>query len=263
MRSHRRTPGERLRRASRASRAWQTDNEYGCHDTVLSYSHGGAARLSRLVRSANIGSIDALNEAWGNVFWSMEYRRFDEIELPNLTVTEANPSHLMDFQRFSSDQVVAFNRRQTRNHPAPFAGRDRSSTISWARSPTSITTRCRDDLDVAALGQLSARLSRTLRRHDDAFKLRYMRVGDPDFQAFHHDLYRACGRGRWWVMEQQPGPVNWAPWNPAPRRGRRAAVDLRGLRRRRRGGELFPLAAGAFRAGADARSAAAAERRAN
>ena len=24
-----------------------------------------------------------------------------------------------------------------------------------------------------------------------------------------------CG-GRWWVMEQQPGPVNWAPYNPEP-----------------------------------------------
>jgi len=24
------------------------------------------------------------------------------------------------------------------------------------------------------------------------------------------------GKGRWWVMEQQPGPVNWAPYNPAP-----------------------------------------------
>ena len=36
------------------------------------------------------------------------------------------------------------------------------------------------------------------------------------FQAFHHDLYRSVGQGRWWVMEQQPGPVNWAPWNPAP-----------------------------------------------
>jgi beta-galactosidase len=45
---------------------------------------------------------------------------------------------------------------------------------------------------------------------------RYARQGDPDFQAFHHDLYRAVGRGRWWVMEQQPGPVNWAPYNPAP-----------------------------------------------
>jgi beta-galactosidase len=44
----------------------------------------------------------------------------------------------------------------------------------------------------------------------------FLRQGDPDFQAFHHDLYRAVGRGRWWVMEQQPGPVNWAPFNPAP-----------------------------------------------
>ena len=35
-------------------------------------------------------------------------------------------------------------------------------------------------------------------------------------QAFHHDLYRALNKGRWWVMEQQPGPVNWAPYNPAP-----------------------------------------------
>jgi beta-galactosidase len=47
-------------------------------------------------------------------------------------------------------------------------------------------------------------------------KRRYARQGDPDFQAFHHDLYRAVGHGRWWVMEQQPGPVNWAPHNPAP-----------------------------------------------
>ena len=24
------------------------------------------------------------------------------------------------------------------------------------------------------------------------------------------------GAGRWWIMEQQPGPVNWAPYNPDP-----------------------------------------------
>jgi beta-galactosidase len=59
------------------------------------------------------------------------------------------------------------------------------------------------------------------RMEDDAdHKRRYARQGDPDFQAFHHDLYRAVGRdGRWWVMEQQPGPVNWAPHNPAPLSG--------------------------------------------
>jgi beta-galactosidase len=43
-----------------------------------------------------------------------------------------------------------------------------------------------------------------------------MRQGHPDQAAFHHDLYRGVGRGRWQVMEQQPGPVNWAPYNPAP-----------------------------------------------
>jgi beta-galactosidase len=47
-------------------------------------------------------------------------------------------------------------------------------------------------------------------------KARYLRQGHPDVAAFHHDLYRGCGRGRWWVMEQQPGPVNWASFNPSP-----------------------------------------------
>jgi beta-galactosidase len=72
------------------------------------------------------------------------------------------------------------------------------------------------DLDVASwdsypIGFLSDRIEA-----DPAHKARYLRQGDPDMQAFHHDLYRGVGRGRWWVMEQQPGPVNWAPWNPAP-----------------------------------------------
>ncbi|MGD9658383.1 MAG: beta-galactosidase, partial [Methylocystis sp.] len=160
---------------------------------------------------------EPLNEAWGNDFWSMDYRSFDEIELPNLTVTEANPSHLMDFQRFSSDQVVAFNRRQVeiiRRH-APHATvlhNFMGSFVDFDHYALS------DDLDVATWDSYPLGfLERS--SHGDDFKRHYMRVGDPDFQAFHHDLYRACGRGRWQVMEQQPGPVNWAPWNPAPTDG--------------------------------------------
>ena len=72
------------------------------------------------------------------------------------------------------------------------------------------------DLDFASwdsypLGFLASfpLFSETHRKH-------FLRSGDPDYVALHHDLYRACGRGRWWVMEQQPGPVNWAPYNPAP-----------------------------------------------
>ena len=91
--------------------AWQTDNEYGCHDTVESYSAAALAAFREWCR-AKYGEIDALNRAWGNVFWSMELRSFEEVELPNLTVTEANPSPRLDFQRFSSDQVRRFNARQ-------------------------------------------------------------------------------------------------------------------------------------------------------
>ena len=54
---------------------------------------------------------------------------------------------------------------------------------------------------------------------DEKFKAKYAHQGDPDFQSFHHDLYRTVGSGRWWVMEQQPGPVNWAAYNPAPLAG--------------------------------------------
>ncbi|MGR3683277.1 beta-galactosidase [Sagittula sp.] len=193
--------------------AWQTDNEYGCHDTTISYSDAARAAFRRWLR-ARYGGIDALNAAWGNVFWSMEYRDFDEIDLPNLTVTEPNPAHALAFRRFSSDQVVAFNRRQVE--------------IIRARSNAPITHnymgRITDfdhfavgrDLDFASwdsypLGFLEDRAGAT----PDTQRA-FARQGDPDFQAFHHDLYRAVGKGRMWVMEQQPGPVNWAPHNPAP-----------------------------------------------
>jgi beta-galactosidase len=200
--------------------AWQTDNEYGCHDTVESYSpaalHGFRDWLAQKYQSP-----DALNRAWGNVFWSMEYRSFEEIELPNLTVTEANPSHVMDFQRYSSDQVAEFNRVQTeiiRAHSPgiPIAHNFMGRFTAFDHYALS------EDLDIASwdsypIGFLDRDTA------DEENKRRYLGVGDPDNQAFHHDLYRACGQvrngeaeGRWWVMEQQPGPVNWAPWNPAP-----------------------------------------------
>ncbi|HXY59723.1 MAG TPA: beta-galactosidase, partial [Methylocystis sp.] len=75
--------------------AWQTDNEYGCHDTVESYSPG-ALLAFRAWCERKYGSIARLNEAWGNVFWSMELSGFGDVELPNLTVTTPNPAHLLD-----------------------------------------------------------------------------------------------------------------------------------------------------------------------
>ncbi|NBD29900.1 MAG: beta-galactosidase [Alphaproteobacteria bacterium] len=193
--------------------AWQTDNEYGCHDTILSYSDA-ARDAFRDWLAQRYQSAQALNRAWGNVFWSMDYASFDDVDLPNLTVTEPNPSHALDFRRFSSDQVVRFNRVQAEiirvRSDAPIAHNYMGRVTDFDHYAVG------DDLDIASwdsypLGFLEDRVGA-----DDAKKRHFARQGDPDFQAFHHDLYRAVGRGRWWVMEQQPGPVNWAPYNPAP-----------------------------------------------
>lgn len=193
--------------------AWQVDNEYGCHDTTLSYSD--AARTAfRDWLAQKYQSADALNRAWGTVFWSMEYSTFDEVDLPNLTVTEAAPAHRMDFRRFASDQVADFNRAQV---DAIRAHSDRPIAHNYMGRITDFDHwTVGTDLDIASwdsypLGFLSDRLEA-----DDDHKRVFLRQGDPDLQAFHHDLYRAVGQGRLWVMEQQPGPVNWAPWNPAP-----------------------------------------------
>ncbi|WP_292287460.1 beta-galactosidase [Marivita sp.] len=193
--------------------AWQTDNEYGCHDTILSYSEA-ARQAFRDWLAQRYQSPEALNRAWGNVFWSMDYATFDEVDLPNLTVTEPNPSHALDFRRFSSDQVVRFNRVQTEiihaHSDAPIAHNYMGRVTDFDHYKVG------DDLDIASWDSYPLGFLENVVGAEDAHKRRYNRQGDPDFQAFHHDLYRAVGRGRWWVMEQQPGPVNWAPYNPAP-----------------------------------------------
>ena len=194
--------------------AWQTDNEYGCHDTTLSYSDAARIGFQKWLANKYGNDISKLNAAWGNVFWSMEYAGYPEIDLPNLTVTEANPAHWLEFRRYTSDQVVAFNRLQC------------DIIRAYSNAPISHNYMGRitdfdhfkvgDDLDIATwdsypIGFLADRAGASEEK-----QRRYMRQGDPDFQAFHHDLYRSVGKGRWWIMEQQPGPVNWAPVNPDP-----------------------------------------------
>ena len=194
--------------------AWQTDNEYGCHDTTLSYSDAARLGFQRWLANKYGNDISKLNAAWGNVFWSMEYAGYPEIDLPNLTVTEANPAHWLEFRRYTSDQVVAFNRlqcdiiREYSNAPISHNYMGRITDFDHFKVG--------EDLDIATwdsypIGFLADRADASEEK-----QRRYMRQGDPDFQAFHHDLYRSVGKGRWWIMEQQPGPVNWAPVNPDP-----------------------------------------------
>ena len=196
--------------------AWQTDNEYGCHDTTLSYSMAALIGFRDWL-AQKYQSPNALNKAWGNVFWSMEINEFSDIELPNLTVTEPNPSHVMDFRRYTSDQVVAFNRVQV-NILREFTKKPLIHNY-MGRITAFDHYDVGADLDIASWDSYPLGFLEMVSDADESFKAKYAYQGDPDFQSFHHDLYRAVGRDRWWVMEQQPGPVNWASYNPAPLKG--------------------------------------------
>lgn len=194
---------------------WQIDNEYACHDSALSYSPAALKGFQQWLQQ-KYQSIEQLNIAWGGVFWSLEYQHFSDIELPVNSVAQLNPTHALDFYRYTSDQILAFHKIQydiIRSY-------DPNSDIIHNFMGRIIDF---DHFDIGAYCDIAAWDSYPLGflqdRIDcsDNHKLRFMRAGDPDFQAFHHDLYRAVGQGRMMVMEQQPAPVNWSSYNPMPR----------------------------------------------
>ncbi|KFB11265.1 beta-galactosidase [Nitratireductor basaltis] len=195
---------------------WQTDNEYGCHDTALSYGPEDLKAFRRWLR-LRYQSPDQLNEAWGSVFWSMEICSFDEVEIPVRTVTEANPAARLDYWRFQSEQIAAYDRMQCeiiRKHsPGRWITHNFMGFVldfdHWAVG---------DNLDFASWDSYPIGFVEKFPFSEEE-RNRWAETSHPDIAPFHHDLYRGVGRGHFWVMEQQPGPVNWAPWNPVPKPG--------------------------------------------
>lgn len=195
---------------------WQTDNEYGCHDTTVSWGKEDLKAFRRWLR-LRYQTTDQLNEAWAGVFWSMEFNSFDEVELPTLTVTEPNPAQRLDFWRFSSDQVAAYDKMQVeiiRKHaPGRWVTHNFMGFVSDFDH-----FKVGDNLDLASWDSYPIGFVEKFPFTEEE-RNRWAETSHPDIAPFHHDLYRGVGKGRFWVMEQQPGPVNWAPWNPVPKPG--------------------------------------------
>lgn len=199
---------------------WQTDNEFGCHNTTLSYSPEATHAFREFLRARH-GDVAALNAAWGNRFWSQEYRSFDEIDAPNLTVTEPNPAHVMDFRRFSSAQVARYNAMQAAIIRAHAPGRFVTHNFMGGFTEFDHYAVMRD-LDFASWDSYPLGFTDVLPFFGitNEERLAFATTGHPDMASFHHDLYAGMSKGRgFYLMEQQPGPVNWALWNPAPAPG--------------------------------------------
>lgn len=88
--------------------AWQIDNELGHEGSDVCWCDNCKIKFQDFLRKKFNGDIDKLNDVYGTAFWSQEYNDFDEISLPNRTITTHNPALRLDWERFCSRNIESF-----------------------------------------------------------------------------------------------------------------------------------------------------------
>jgi beta-galactosidase len=167
---------------------WQIDNEYNrvCYcDVCRMKFHQFLAR--------KYGSLEALNQHWSTSYWSQTYSTWEQIPLP---VGRHNPGLMLEFKNFITASYRAFQHLQlealrpklkpgvwvTHNFMGWHSGYDHYEMSS--------------DLDMASWDY-------------------YVGTGHHEYlgHGVKHDLTRGFKRKNFWVMETQPGSVDWSAVN--------------------------------------------------
>lgn len=166
---------------------WQIGNE----PTDESYDTEARAAWVAWLK-ARYGTLDRLNEAWTTQYWSQVYSDWDQVPFSS---DRANPGWMLEMKRFITSQWVAFHRNQAE---AIRANVPRSQFVT---------------VNFGGLGWAN-RFDRYAANRDLDFTTWDNYVGSGHLKPFRngasHDLVRGWKRRNFWVMEIQPGYVNWA-----------------------------------------------------
>jgi beta-galactosidase len=167
---------------------WQIDNEY---NRVCYCPRCRAAFQGYLAET--YPSLEALNEHWSTRYWSQTYTEWDQIPIP---VGNHNPGLMLEFKRFVTHSYRRFQKIQVdllRQHIPPETWITHNF-MGWydGYDPYLLC----QDLDVASWDWYVAS------GHHD-----YLKSGAA------HDLTRSLKQKNFFLMETQPGSVNWAPVN--------------------------------------------------
>lgn len=201
---------------------WQIDNEFGGGKSGRCYCPHCATAFQQWLHE-RYDDIAQLNHAWGATFWSQTYADWAEIMPPDDRIDKKNPSHLLDYWRFSSDSIVSYQQDQveiirtgapgrfiTHNFMGLFRDLNQFDLAApldfatWDNYPTGNPERWRGRL----LPPDGANLV------DYAYD-----VGDPHITGMAHDLTAGLQQRPFWIMEQQCGHINWGDLNPGIRPG--------------------------------------------
>ena len=178
---------------------WQIDNEYGYAN--MSYDEV-TENLFHDWLQAKYKSLDQLNQHWTTSYWSQTYDDWAEIPMPREDREYHNPGLRLDWNRFVTDTWDNYQRNQIdviRKH---------------AEARQFITGNFMGFFDGFDHYVMSRPL--TFASWDD-----YVGTGhlDPAGNGLTHDLTRGFKRENYWVIETQPGAVNWAEVNNFLNRG--------------------------------------------
>ncbi len=170
---------------------WQIGNEY----TDESFDADTRRQFDHWLQ-AHFKTLDALNHDWTTTYWSQTYDRWDEIPLPD--AANENPGLLLAYKHFVTDTWRSFQQVQTdviRQYAEPrqfittnYGGLGWSDHFDHYEVARDLTLASWDDY--VGQGHLNAARNGAM-----------------------HDLVRGFKRANFWVMETQPGSVNWAPVN--------------------------------------------------
>ncbi len=184
---------------------WQVDNEFN----RLCYCSSCRNRFQSWLRH-KYGSLDALNAAWGTVFWSHIYTRWEQIPLPEdhgrTNSYGPNPGLDLDFRRFTSDAVVHFQQQQM----------DILRELCPDHFITHNTGFGLDDLNFFEIAQPLDFISLDLYPREPGS----LGSGDdPAVSAMTYDTMRGLKRKNFWMTEMQSGPGGWTTIGATPRPG--------------------------------------------
>ena len=173
---------------------WQIDNEYASN----SYDADTKAQFQAWLK-ARYGTLDNLNDRWTTSYWSQTYSNWNQIPIET---TYGNPGLLLSWKRFVSDTTRSYQKNQldviranadhqfiTTNMMGLFDGYDHY-TVS-------------QDLDLVPHGTTTSEL----------VSLILIKMASPTI------LPAASYAKNFWVMETQPGSVNWSANNNALDKG--------------------------------------------
>ena len=178
---------------------WQIDNEYGYAN--MSYNKEGREQFEDWL-AAKYQTLDTLNAHWTTSYWSQTYDNWREIPIPK-DGDDHNPALRLEWKRFTTYAWTSYQQNQI-------------DAIRAGSDPRQFITGNLMGYGFEGFDHYIITRPLTFVAWDDYIGRGHL---DPDTNGISHDMERGLKQENFWVIETQPGFVNWSDLNNALDKG--------------------------------------------